>query len=151
MLIDQIKKDSLVARKARETDKATALSTLYSEASMIGKNDGNRETTDAEVVQVVKKFIKGIDETIKVLEKKIGNEFLTVEIAEYEAEKLLFSIYLPIQLREDELIVIINDNIETSGFSSMKDMGKVMGLLKENYEGMFDGKLASKIVRESLA
>jgi uncharacterized protein YqeY len=151
MLIDQIKEDSLVARKARETDKATALTTLYSEASMIGKNDANRISTDAEVIQTVKKFIKGIDETIKVMEKKNGNESLTVEIAECEAEKLLFSVYLPIQLREDELTVIINDIIETSGFSSMKDMGKVMGLIKENYDGMFDGKLASKIVRENLA
>lgn len=151
MLIDQIKKDSLVARKARETDKATALSTLYSEASMIGKNDGNRETTDTEVIQVVKKFIKGIDETIKVLEKKNGNEKLTVEIAEYEAEKLLFSVYLPTQLRADELKVVIGGILVDNDITDMKGMCLVMKTLKENYEGQFDGGLASKIIRETLA
>jgi len=45
MLINKIKSDSLEARKARQTDTATLLTTLYSEASMIGKNLGNREST----------------------------------------------------------------------------------------------------------
>ena len=151
MLIDQIKKDSLVARKARETDKATALSTLYSEASMIGKNGGNRETTDTEVIQTVKKFIKGIDETIKVLEKKNGNEILTVEIAEYEAEKLLFSIYLPKQLTEEELTKEIHVIMVINVIADMKGMGLIMKILKEKFEGRFDGGLASKIIRETLA
>ena len=62
-LIQDIKSASLVARKARETKKAESLITLYSEASMIGKNDGNRESTDAETIAVIKKFIKNIDET----------------------------------------------------------------------------------------
>ena len=50
MLINQIKSDALEARKARQTNTATLLTTLYSEASMVGKNDGNRESTDAEVL-----------------------------------------------------------------------------------------------------
>ena len=53
MLINQIKSDALIARKARKIDTATLLTTLYSEASMIGKNLGNRESTDQEVLQVI--------------------------------------------------------------------------------------------------
>jgi len=62
MLINKIKSDALEARKARKTNTATLLTTLYFEASMVGKNLENRESTDQEVLQVIEKFIKGANE-----------------------------------------------------------------------------------------
>ena len=138
-LLQQIKKDQVKCRKAHIKKDAETLTTLYSEAAMIGKNDGNRETTDAEVVQVAKKFIKNIDETLKVCpaDKRLG----------IVAERKLISTYLPKQLTEDELKVIISLIVEENGLNLPKDMGQVMKALSEGFSGQYDGKTASDIVR----
>ena len=57
-LLAQLKKDSLLARKAADGVRATLLSTLIAEAEMVGKNAGNRESTDDEVQQTIRKFLK---------------------------------------------------------------------------------------------
>ena len=144
MLLRQIKLDSLKARKARKTDKATLLTTLYSEAFMVGKNN-NRESTDVEVVQIVKKFIKGIQETIS--QSGISAD----KIFEMEKELTVLIKYLPKQLSEEELAVEISTILVDNDITDMKGMGTVMKTLKEKFEGQFDGGLASKLVRELLA
>ena len=69
-LIERIKEDNLAARKNRDQVRATLLTTLFSEAVSVGKNAGNRETTDAETLAVIKKFIKGIDDTLSAMKDK---------------------------------------------------------------------------------
>ena len=64
-LIQTIKTAQVAARKARDPS-ASLLTTLIGEAEMVGKNAG-REVTDQEVVATIKKFIKGIDETLKAV------------------------------------------------------------------------------------
>ena len=68
-LIIEIKSAQLAARKARDSFTASSLTTLIGEAEMVGKNAG-REVTDAEVVAVLKKFVKNIDETTTVLSRE---------------------------------------------------------------------------------
>ena len=143
-LLDQVKIDLNEARKAKNTPVASLLSTLYSETLMIGKNDGNRETTEEETVAKVKAFIKNIDETLKAIPD--GNDKRT----SYEDEKKVLEKYLPTQLSEEELTKILND-IASNYEKSMKSMGKVMEELKTKYAGKFDGKLASVVVKKILA
>jgi hypothetical protein len=59
-LIQTIKADQVQARKARSAS-ASILTTLIGEAEMIGKNAGDRESTDEEVIAIIKKFIKNLD------------------------------------------------------------------------------------------
>lgn len=66
MLIVKIKHDQLVARKNRDQIESTLLTTLIGEADMVGKNNGNRDPFDEEVISVVKKFLKGVNETIAI-------------------------------------------------------------------------------------
>lgn len=143
-LLDQIKTDLNEARKAKNTAVSNVLSTLYAETVMIGKNDGDRETTEEETVAKVKAFIKNINETLNTIPK--GNE----KRVEYENEKKVLEKYLPTQLSEDELAKIIEE-IAANHEKSMKSMGKVMGELKGKYSGQFDGKLASNLVKKILA
>ena len=151
MLIRQIKLDSLKARKARKNDgKATLLSTLFSEASMVGKNDGNRESTDVEVIQIIKKFIKGLDETISLLSDRHGKNAYEYTDEHIQAIGILRK-YLPKQLSNSELKVEISKIMVEQDITDIKKMGLVMKTLKENHEGQFDGKIASKLVRELLA
>ena len=90
MILEKIKNASLAARKAKEALAATLLTTLYSEAVNVGKNNGNRDTTDAEAVAVVKKFLKGVDETISYLEKTGGDNATALTTARSEKEILLY-------------------------------------------------------------
>jgi uncharacterized protein YqeY len=132
MLIDQIKSDNLAARKAHDSAKASLLTTLLGEAEMIGKNDGNRPTTDAEVQEVIQKFVKNNKLTITAL-KDVGAE-------QFHKENEILAGYLPKMLSEDELKAVILSY-------GTKNMGEIMKQLKTNHAGMYDGQMASKIAK----
>jgi len=138
-LIDKIKADSLTARKERDTLKINLLTTLYSEASRIGLDDGHRQTTDDEVVAVVKKFIKGIDQSIGF--NKTGG----IDIDNMEKEKSILENYLPKQMSESELESVISNTIADI---QNANMGLVMKTLKEKYNGQYDSKLASEKLKK---
>jgi len=138
-LLQQIKKDQLRVRKAKQAIPASLLTTLLGEASMIGKNDGNRESTDAEVISVIKKFIKNIDESLKVKPDKV-----------LVLEKLLLEGYLPTQLTGDTLVDVVQKIVLDNQLTSPRDMGAVMKIMKESCAGQYDGKEVSTIVKEIL-
>lgn len=143
-LLNRIKEDLLQARKAKDQNLSSILSTLYSESMMVGKNDGNRETADAEVVGKIRAFIKNIDETLKSLAEDHPNYTVLQD------EKTAITKYLPKQLSGEQLKNILSE-IAAGHEKSMKSMGKVMAELKENHAGEYDGKQASQIVKEILS
>jgi len=143
-LLSEIKQRQLKSRKNKLTAEVTLLTTLIGEAAMIGKNDGNRETTDEEVVAVIKKFIKNNNELMNVADSKSE----AYEIVKNENEFL--TQYLPSQMTEEELYNMIQTYIDTFEENSPRLMGSIMKWLKESYAGQYDGRLASKIVKELL-
>jgi len=145
MLFEQLKKDSLLARKEKNTISANLLSTLISEASMIGKNDGNREPTNEEIYGIIKKFLKSNKESIAALEQSQRDSTNEKE------EKAILESYLPKQLPEEELEKIIQEMIDKLPEKSPKLMGKIMGDLKKDYSGLFDGQMASNIAKKLLS
>jgi uncharacterized protein YqeY len=130
-LMIEIKEKQIAARKAG-TGEASLLTTLLGEAAMVGKNAG-RETTDQEVVAVVKKFIKNIDETITALQTR--NQLFT----QYAVEREILEQFLPQQLTESTLFEVAK---------SQPDMPTFMKHLKENFAGQYDGKIASMIAKK---
>lgn len=135
-LIEKIKTDMWIAKKAGEKIEASLLNILLSDASIIGKDDGQRETTDAEVWGVVKNYLKKNAEAIQMVK---GDSIAT---ALYHSEKVILERYLPPQLTEEELTTIITE-LKASGLN----MGDVMKSLKDNYTGRYDGQLASAIAK----
>ena len=128
-----IKEKQISARKTGSPE-ASLLTTLLGEASAVGKNAGNRETTDSEVVAVVKKFIKNIDETIKALnDRQLDNSAFTLE-------RTVLEQFLPVQLTEMVLQDIAKNH---------KSMPEFMKFLKENHAGQYDGKLASNVAKST--
>lgn len=144
LLIQQIKKDQLTARKNKQSVESTILTTLLGEACAVGKNNGNRESTDAEVVAVVKKFIKNNTDLMKLVDSESSVYFVARD------ENMFLSQYVPTQLAEDELRSLVQKRIITLDEITPRLMGKIMAWLKENHDGQYDGKLASKVVRELL-
>ena len=142
-LIQEIKSKNLEARKQKLTAVVNVLTPLIGEAEMVGKNAG-REVTDAEVVQMVKKFIKNLDETIRVLG---DNDPRTLTAM---GEKHTLETFLPKQLGDEELrkeIIGIVAGLQATGVDNPK-MGDVMKFLKLRFDGLYDGKVASTIIKE---
>lgn len=144
-LLERIKHDSVAARKIKYTLAASLLTTLYAEAASIGKNNGNRETTDAEVIAIIKKFIKnGVD-----TKSHLGHTSDAFKVV--EDELTILNGYLPKQMTTDELSIIIKEilmvNVPSMEFSQ-KHMGIVMKTLKTAYDGQYDGDTASKVFRD---
>lgn len=142
-LISTLKNDSLVVRKARDAEAASILTTLLGEAQMPGKNDGNRDSTDEEVSAVIKKFLKGVNDTLAL---RPGDSRLL-------REKALLESYLPATLDDSALRSAIGVVIEESGIVSptARDMGTLMKALQARHPGQIDGKAASVVLREMLA
>ena len=146
-LIDQIRADSLIARKAGNKEVATLLTTLYSEAVTVGKNAGNRLTTDAETIAVAKKFIKGIDETISHL---TNNHASPDRVTVAQVERKLIEHYMPKQMSVTDLANAITDIVNTLPDRNPKQMGIVMKQLKDQFDGQYDGKIASQMIKDAL-
>ncbi|MCK9477720.1 MAG: GatB/YqeY domain-containing protein [Candidatus Muirbacterium halophilum] len=125
-LIDKIKKDRILALKAKENEKKLSLSTLIGE---LDRKD--KDPSDELVIKTIKSTIEANEQT--------GNL----------AENDILSVYLPEMFSDEELNEIISNHITENNYSGMKDMGKVMGFLKQ-YTGQYDGKKASEIVRNKL-
>jgi uncharacterized protein len=142
-LITEIKSAQVAARKDRNGPMASLLTTLIGEAEMVGKNAG-REVLDAEVVATIKKFIKNIDETIKVLSADDERARGAMD------ERVVLEHFLPRQMDEQQLTEAVTA-IKAELNAGQKDMGKVMGLLKTRHDGQYDGKMASTVVKAVLA
>lgn len=142
MLLENIKNEITKARKASDSVRLSILTALYAESAIVGKNDGNRASTDQEVMAVAKKFIKNNVETIDTLTKK------GIDVAYLEAENNVYSEFLPKQLSEAELRLIVNQIILDNGLTVVdnKLVGTVMKELKIKYEGAYDAKLAKQII-----
>ena len=138
-LMTTLKMDLLVARKAKDEIRKNLLTALVGEATSIGKNQGNRETSDEEAIQLVKKFTKNAEETKRIC---VENNRDTKTVDE-ELETL--SKYVPVQLSETDLISMLT-NYKTA--NEQANLGTAMKYQKENFAGLYDGKIASVIARD---
>ena len=142
-LLSQLKKDSMLARKAADGVRATLLSTLIGEAEMVGKNAGNRESTADEVQQTIRKFLKNNQEALGVIKDADRRAAL-------EQESIILTAYLPPMASEAEVKVFIADTVAGLADRSPKQMGVVMGALKAKFGTSFDAKQANAWVKDAL-
>lgn len=140
MILDNIRWAMNAARKAKDTNTAQYLGYILSVATDVGKNDGNRNPTDEEVVRVLRKQMAQNNDTIKILEdstREVPVEFL-------QQNRLLES-FMPSQLDENTLRAHITDIINNEKSFTI---GKIMGVLKDKYSGQYDPAMASRIIRD---
>ena len=105
-----------------------------------------KETDDNDVKQLIKKMIKQRNESIDIYKKNNRADLLAVE----EKEVNILSSYLPKQLSDDETKDVCKKVINETSAQSIKDMGKVMGILKKNYSDNLDFSKAGAILKEML-
>tara|TARA_Y100000590_G_scaffold156060_1_gene179381 strand:+ start:91 stop:552 length:462 start_codon:yes stop_codon:yes gene_type:complete len=105
-----------------------------------------KATNDEDIKKLLKKMIKQRSESIDIYKKNNRKDLLEVE----EKESEILSGYLPKQLSEEETKKICTQTVSKLGASSIKDMGKVMGELKKEYEDSLDFAKAGSLLKELL-
>ena len=105
-----------------------------------------KETDDEDIKKLLKKMIKQRVESIDIYKKNNRQDLLEVEQKEYE----ILSSFLPKQLSEEETKNICNALVKKLNATSIKDMGKVMGVLKKEYSDNLDFSKAGSYLKETL-
>ena len=139
MLIDELKKAQMEALKTKDTLKRSVLQTVTGKVKLaeIEKRTKNESLTDDDVLLVINKVIKELDE--EILAFKNANRLEKVE--ELLKQKEILEAYLPAKLTEEEIKEIIN-SLED------KSMPNIMKHFKLNYLGKCDMKLVNKLANE---
>lgn len=109
--------------------------------------DERIELSDDDVTTILDKMNKQRRESISQFEKADRQELADQEKFEIE----IINEYLPEQLSEDEIVKLVQDAISSTGASEMKDMGKVMGILKPQLQGRADMGSVSGLIKKQLA
>lgn len=107
---------------------------------------GKTEASEEEILGVLQKMIKQRQESAGIYEQNGRPELAAIE----SAEIAVISSFLPSQLGEDDVKAAIAAAIATTGAASMKDMGKVVAILRGKYAGQMDFGKASGLVKAAL-
>lgn len=144
-LKERLQEDWKQALKAKDKFRTETVSMAKAAVLQVEKTS-NIKLDDEQVIEVLAREVKQRREAIIEFEK--GNRQDLVDKANDEIEILLS--YLPQQLSEEEILVMIQEAAVEVGANSIKDMGKVMQVLAPRVKGRADGKLVSQMVREHL-
>ena len=142
----QIQSDMKTALKGGEKERLSAIRMLLA-AIQTREIDERSELSDADVLQVVEKLIKQ--------RKDSAQQYADAGRPEREAQELseaeMLRVYLPEQMTEVELEMLISNIIASTGAVSMKDMGKVMAEVRAQAQGRADMGALSALVKSRLS
>lgn len=145
-LLSSIQEEVKTALKSGEKFRASTLRLIVSALKLEEKNKA-KALTDNEALEILTKMIKQRKDSISQFET--ANR---MELAQKEKDEIeIIQNYLPEQLSEEELSVLINEVIKEINAESIKDMGKVMGILKPKITGKADAGIASGLVKKLLS
>ena len=149
-LREKIESDYKNALKSKEKNKISTYRLVLSgikDLDISNRSGPNKkETDDNDIKKLLKKMVKQRTESIEVYKKGNRKDLLEIE----ESEVLILSDYLPKQLDDQETKKICEDVIQKLGATSIKDMGKIMGELKKNYDDTLDFSKTGAILKEIL-
>jgi uncharacterized protein YqeY len=143
----QIEEKLNEALKAKDKSTYPTLRLVVSaikDAEIAARTKGQKEMSDSEIIAILKKMVKQRNESCEVYKKAGRSELLENEIKEIE----VIHSFLPKQISEEETKKICQEAIKSTGASSMKDMGKVMGVLKSKHADTLDFSKVSSIIKE---
>ena len=148
-LRDQLNADLKDAMKAGDKAKVSTLRLVTSalkDKDIEARGLGKGETTAEELLALLQKMIKQRQESIAIYDANGRPELAAGERAEVE----VISAYLPKQMSDAEVKAAIDAAIAETGAGAVKDMGKVIGVLRANYAGQMDFGKVSPLVKAAL-
>ena len=144
----RIQKDLIEAMKEKNTLRIAALREIKT-AIMKYKTSADYKGTcnDNDIIGIIQKLVKQHTESYNIY-KDAGRTDLAFE--EFGQMKYLEE-YLPQMMSNEQLEKVIDEVIRDLGISTMKDMGKVMGHLKQTFPNQYDAKYASTYIKSKLS
>lgn len=145
MLLERIKDDMKLAMREKDKDR---LMTIRLVLAAVKQQEVDRRVTleDADVLAIIDKMVKQRRDSIEQFDKAGRDDLSNKERFEIE----VIQAYLPKQLSEQEISELIAEAIASSGAESMRDMGKVMGILKPQMQGRADMGKVSGLIKSQL-
>ena len=147
-LFDKVSEDIKEAMKARDKVRLETLRNIkkvFLEAKTApGAND---TLEDADAFKILQKLAKQGRESARTYTDNVSQDLADAELA----QAAVIEEYLPKQLGEDEIEAEVRKVIADTGAQSMKDMGKVMGIVSKQLAGRADGRAISAVVKRLLA
>jgi len=146
VLKTRIKDDMKAAMKAKDKARLNVIRMMLAAIKQI-EVDERIELDDARIIVVLDKMQKQRRESIKQFSEAGRTDLTEIE----EAEVLVIQEYLPKALTEDEIQGMVEKAIADSGAESIKDMGKVMGIVRPQMLGRADMSVVSAVIKNRLA
>ena len=147
-LEQQIQEDIKAAMKAKDAVAMAAVRAVKNEILLFKTAEGgSKDVTDGDILKMVQKLVKQRRETAQVYADNGRPELAENELA----EAAVMEKYLPKQLSAEELQTKIREIVAEVGATSIKDMGKVMGLATKRLAGTADGRAISAAVKDLLS
>jgi uncharacterized protein len=145
-LKEQLKEDLKTAMREKEIvkrDSIRAINTMIKQIEV----DERKELDDDDIIKLVQRGIKQREEAI--IQYKAASRD---DLVQKEQEQIdIFMIYLPTQVSDEELESGMKEIVAQTGATTMKDMGKVMGIATKKFAGVADGKRINEMVKKLLA
>ena len=148
-IVDKIDKSLTDALKNKDQDRTLTLRSIISQKKqkeIEKRTQDKKNITDEDMILILNKMVNQRRESIE-LYKQGGRQ----DLVDKETKELkIIQEYLPKQLSEEEIKKICEQAINNLKASSLKDMGKVMGIIKSKYKGSVDLSIAGKILKDKL-
>ena len=146
-LTERITQDLKSAMKAKDQVALRSIRAIKAEI-LLKKTDGSgQELNSDDEITILQKLVKQRKDSLDIFEEQGREDLAEVERQEIE----VISRYLPDQLSLEEIELIIQEVISSTGAQSMKDMGKVMGQARARLAGRADNKIIALLVKKSLS
>ncbi|MCF8716012.1 GatB/YqeY domain-containing protein [Joostella atrarenae] len=147
-LQDKVMAEMKTAMKSKDTVALTALRSVKSELLLAQSSAGGKDgMSEEDEIKLLQKLVKQRKDSAAIY-----TEQGRADLAEPEmAEAAILEKFLPEQLSEEEVAVIVDAVIAKTGAEGMKDMGKVMGMASKELAGKADGKTISTVVKSRLS
>jgi uncharacterized protein YqeY len=137
------------AMKSKDAPRLSTIRLIQSEIKtrdIANRGAGKGDASDDEILQIMAKMVKQREESAKIYEDNARPELAAKE----RAEIVVVQDFMPKQLSEADVRANVAAAITEAGASGLKDMGKVMAVLKERYAGQMDFAKASAVLKELL-
>ena len=145
--ISKLLKEAMINKDITLTNTLRLILAAVKDKDISARSKSNSEgINETEIISLLQNMIKQRNASIEMYIQGKRDDLVKIE----ESEIKIISNFLPEQLSENEINDIITNSIRSSGAKSIKDMGKVINLIKDEYNGKMDFGVVSKIIRAKL-
>ncbi len=136
-----------IAMKAKDVEALAALRAVKAELLLASTSASSSDLTEADEIIILQKLVKQRKESAIIFSEQNREDLAKPELE----QAAIIEQFLPEQMSEEEVAKVVEEIIAQTGASSMKDMGKVMGMTNSKLGGKADGKTISGIVKAKLS